>query len=62
MNRFIWAFAALALVIVAVVGFLLLQPTAERANNPRPAHAPGDARDHSSQLPSEAAVEAKTRR
>ncbi|MCA8911419.1 MAG: hypothetical protein KDB82_06925 [Planctomycetes bacterium] len=37
MNRFIWAFAAVALVLAAVVGFTLLRPTAERPNNPKPA-------------------------
>jgi hypothetical protein len=30
MNRFIWAFAAIALVLIAVIGFVLLGPTAER--------------------------------
>ncbi|MCB9895064.1 MAG: hypothetical protein H6839_11490 [Planctomycetes bacterium] len=62
MNRFIWAFAAIALVLIAVVGFLLLQPTAERANYPRPDHTATDAQEHSSQLPSPAAVEAQKRR
>ncbi|MCB9933302.1 MAG: hypothetical protein H6841_07770 [Planctomycetes bacterium] len=37
MNRFIWAFAAGALALAAVVGFTILTPTAERTNNPKPA-------------------------
>jgi tRNA A37 threonylcarbamoyladenosine synthetase subunit TsaC/SUA5/YrdC len=37
MNRFIWAFAAIALALLAAVGFTILAPTAERNNNPRPA-------------------------
>jgi len=36
MNRFIWAFAAIALALAAVVGFTILTPTAERTNNPKP--------------------------
>ena len=35
MNRFVWAFAAIALVLIAVVGFVLLGPTAERPEAPR---------------------------
>lgn len=37
MNRFIWAFAAIALALLAAIGFTVLSPTAERNNNPRPA-------------------------
>jgi hypothetical protein len=62
MNRFIWAFAAVALAVVAVVGFILLQPTAERANNPRPTTEPSSVTDHSPQVPAKSAVERESRR
>jgi hypothetical protein len=33
MSRYIWAFAAIALAILAIIGFTLLVPTAERPSH-----------------------------